>query len=502
MPKQDQFIFSERPFCGYGGGVGNGKSMSGIIKVYLHCMNNPGTFFLVGRRHATDLRNSTLKDWLQMMRGYGKWSAAINTFTFPNGSQVVFSHLDDLQSLTNMNLSGFWIDQAEEVPEEAFDYLVGRCRRRKGLTGAPITERPKIITFNPNGHDWIWRRFHKHIDADGKPLANVDDYELVMATTLENQDNLPEDYLKSILSAPEEWKKRFVEGSFDVYAGQIFHEFNKQIHVVPHDKQFAIPATWERFRAIDHGQNNPTACLFCAVDFDGNMWVYQEYSRPSDTVSNHIRYIKDKSLVPTTGGQMIPDDYTYTVIDPSTHAKTREKDGYRFSVADEYLEAGIPTVKGQNDVIAGINRMKEYLKVDPERFHPLNRDVEGEPLKGSPRLFIFARCDSLIAEMENYRWKQLKYGADSNNPEAPVKKDDHSVDALRYAIMSRPATPREAVSYDPRIWSNPLELARLASRQNKTVDDLRSERFRQTGTIRTSEAGISHGGSISHDDRL
>lgn len=71
MPKQSIFIASEKQFCGYGGGVGNGKSMSGIIKVYQHCMDQPGAFFLIGRKHATDLRNSTLKDFLQMMRGYG-----------------------------------------------------------------------------------------------------------------------------------------------------------------------------------------------------------------------------------------------------------------------------------------------------------------------------------------------------------------------------------------------------------------------------------------------
>jgi hypothetical protein len=31
-----------------------------------------------------------------------------------------------------------------------------------------------------------------------------------------------------------------------------------------------------------------------------------------------------------------------------------------------------------------------------------------------------------------------------NEPEEPVKKDDHAVDSLRYMTMTRPATPQKA----------------------------------------------------------
>lgn len=491
MAKQDKFIFSEKQFCGYGGGVGNGKSMSGIIKVFNHCMEQPGAFFLIGRRHATDLRNSTLKDFLQMMRGYGRWMEQAKTFKFPNGSEVVFSHLDDLQSLTNMNLSGFWIDQAEECPEEAFDYLIGRCRRQKGLTGGMITSRPKMITFNPNGHDWIWRRFHEHIDLDGKVLGNVEDYELVMATTLENRENLPEDYLKSILANPEEWRKRFVDGSFDTKAGRIFDDFNKQIHVIPYAKQFAIPPEWIKIRSIDHGQTNPTACLWGAIDFDQNIWVYQEYYKPKGTVSEHVRNILDRSQSMGPQG-MEPDKYSYTVIDPSTHMKNREKDGYRYSVADEYMDAGIPTINGQNSVEAGIARVREYLKVDPERWHPLATNHLGEAVKGSPKVFIFEACEWLIKELPEYQWKPLNYKqiGMANNPEQPVKSFDHAVDAFRYMIMSRPVEPQHLSQIDHNIWKDPIQLQMYARRNGLTVDDLVAQRFRTEGHIRHREGGI------------
>lgn len=737
--KQDSFIFDEHRFTAYIGGFGNGKTLAGSIKAYNHCMQEDA-FFLIGRRHATDLSDSTQRDFLNMFGHMGKFSPKNGSFKFyKNGkqlSEVIFRHLDDLQSLTNMNLSGFWIDQSEEVSEDVFDFLVGRIRR-------PVKRREGFITANPNGHDWLWRRFLKKIGKDGKELPNASDYFLVTASTLENRSNLPEDYIKGLLSQPQEYVKRFVEGSFDVFAGQIFDEFNPHIHVLP--QPFQIPNTWERFRAIDHGQNNPTSCHWYAVDFDGNIfcvgpktkiltsdlrhidadtvkvgdslmgfdenvpptkkrrwkeaivekvtkvkkpsykitlddgtevicssdhqWLtetggtrkqwrtveeikdnwslfritdvweddntygggylaaafdgegclitnnrgtlamnlaqkdngllttvkqeldqrnirygeyqslsedrpgydvctiavtrkkdilkllgstrpkrllpkfhmdnmvgfsafahpkiikkeflgeteviaiqtstrtyiaeglashncYQEYYREKDVVSNHVARINEMSRIRTTSGDFLQDTYAYTVIDPSTHAKTLEKNGYRFSVADEYMDAGIPTIAAQNDVIAGINRVKEYLRIDPTRYHAFLKDVDGDPIMGAPRLYIFPQCTNLIEEIGQYKWKSYT-GMSLGSPErddikeAPVKRKDHAVDDLRYAIMSRPQAPLHGQQIQEWVLANPIELARRAQQAGMTVDDFRAQRYNRT-MIRHSESGIKH----------
>lgn len=404
-------------------------------------------------------------------------------------SEVIFRHLDDLQSLTNMNLSGFWIDQAEEVSEDAYDFLIGRIRR-------PVKRREGFITFNPNGHDWIWRRFKKGVGSDGKQLPNITDYFLVMASTLENKENLPEDYLRGLLAQPKEWQKRFVQGSFDVFSGQIYDEFNPHIHVLP--QPFEIPQQFERFRAIDHGTatGHATCCLWFAVDFDSNIYIYQEYYREDEVVSKHVEMINKLSQVRNTKGDIMQDHYAYTVIDPSTHAKTKEKDGYRFSVADEYLDAGISTIAAQNDVRAGINRVKEYLKIDPTRYHPFLKDEEGEPRQGAPRLYIFPQCENLIEEIAQYRWKtysgKMLANVDRDDPkEAPVKRKDNAVDTLRYGIMSRPQSPSLMASMEPWVFENPMELARRAQQMGMTKEDLIMSRYNRT-RIKHSKSGIKH----------
>ena len=52
---------------------------------------------------------------------------------------------------------------------------------------------------------------------------------------------------------------------------------------------------------------------------------------------------------------------------------------------------------------------------------------------GRAKLFIFSSCTNLIREIKNYYW---------GNGDNPVKFDDHSLDELRYYIMSRPENTR------------------------------------------------------------
>ena len=79
-----------------------------------------------------------------------------------------------------------------------------------------------------------------------------------------------------------------------------------------------------------------------------------------------------------------------------------------------FYEGGINVnPKVNKDLFTGIQRVKSYLK----------------NAKGERKLFIFKNCVNLIREFKNYAW---------GSQDAPVKKDDHCLDELRYYIMSRP----------------------------------------------------------------
>ena len=77
----------------------------------------------------------------------------------------------------------------------------------------------------------------------------------------------------------------------------------------------------------------------------------------------------------------------------------------------------VPSKKGKGSVRAGINRVCERLAAD---------------VNGRPHLVVHDNASTrpLIREFESYRWDSKKTKRDQ--PDMPLKKDDHAMDAVRY----------------------------------------------------------------------
>jgi hypothetical protein len=68
--------------------------------------------------------------------------------------------------------------------------------------------------------------------------------------------------------------------------------------------------------------------------------------------------------------------------------------------------------------------------------------------------------------MRKYRWQSPKRG-ENDAPEKPVKRDDHLLDALRYALMSRPHVPEREVEADTRPF--PVRMAEQSINRKQKV---------------------------------
>ena len=263
LPKQSQFIFDNHKFACFAGGFGCGKTLAGCVKSLVLSQLMPNNFGLIGRLTYPELRDTTRRtffeycppDWYSQANG-GFFKEGENHLKLYNGSEVIFRHLDTIsrKELLSLNLGWFFIDQAEEISEEIFLILQSRLRLNK------VSRRYGFLACNMEGHNWIWHRF---VD----PVKRRLDTFLVESSTYDNVHN-PPDYVKTLeQNYPEEWVKRYVVGSWDVFEGQVFPEFDPQVHTVD---PFLIPNEWERVISIDHGLVNPTAALWGAIDFDGN----------------------------------------------------------------------------------------------------------------------------------------------------------------------------------------------------------------------------------------
>lgn len=220
--------------------------------------------------------------------------------------------------------------------------------------------------------------------------------------------------MKASMSQEELKSRQF--GEFIDSGGRVYSEFDENINVI---EPFDIPYDWQDKISIDPGLKNPLSCHWYAVDFDGNVYVVAEhYDRDKDIDyhSEKIHQISNSLHWHRNSNGMLEG-----LIDSAANQTTLAS---RKSVADLFYERNILVNTNVNkDVFSGIQRVKSYIK----------------NALGETKLFIFNTCKNLIREMKGYRW---------GKGDSPVKLDDHSMDELRYYIMSRPENkkPKQELS--------------------------------------------------------
>lgn len=393
-PQTQYWTATEADIC-LKGTWGCGKSLVALLKANEECEKHPNNLYLVIRKEWVDLRDSTLKDWEHAI---GR-KVIGNDVRYENGSVLMFRHGDDINALKNANLGGVLMVQAEEMTEEDFWFLRGRLRRKEGT-------RQLRLECNYDGKNWIYSLFN--IKKTGR---------LITTNTFDNQENLPPDYIPNLMKLPKKLQERHLYGSDQDMEGQVWDEFSESRHL---KDPFDIPKEWYRIVVLDHGVRNPTGVLWGAVDHDGNVFIYDEHYEREKPISYHSEQIKKRD------NQNVSD----WLADPSIFSRTQQKAGKIYSVADEYQDHDLYFQPANNSVLAGINRVNEYFKSD--------------------KLFIFKNCTNTLNEIGGYKWKRLKPGQEKNEPEEPVKHNDHLCDALRYLIMSRPEAPvqKTVISYE------------------------------------------------------
>ncbi len=425
LPKQQQFMSAALDGKGpayilYSGGVGSGKTLIGCVTVLTMAFLHSGDY-LICRLFNPELKLTTYKTFLEicpkeLIAEHRVADQIIKIRSIDGGtSNVIFRGLEEPDKHRSLNLNAAYIDEASQVSEEAFTLLQSRLRGKH--------YRKILCTTNPNGHSWLYRYWIKKDFGNDNAKRQ---FFSVHAPSVENV-HLPEGYVQNMLDSwSEERIKREVMGSWDAFQGQVYTEFERSKHVV---KPFKIPDEWTKFIGLDHGYRNPACAVWCAMDYDSNIYAYREFYHNEWIIEEIVRGRKDSGengLIQLNQGEKFDAIY----IDPSTRADRGKESDYT-----TYLES-IPKdwslVPANNEVAPGIDRIKQLLKPDQR--------------SGKPRMFIFDTCVNLVEQMAQYRYEELTPGQELNKniKESPVKKDDHAVDALRYAIMSRPEEPKVA----------------------------------------------------------
>lgn len=340
----------------------------------------------------------------------GKWETAFRSapgrmvLRFANGSEIRFASADKPKSLRGGNYHGALADEVAFWDHEAW-HMLRLAVRLKLPDGSPSRI---LAATTPNGMNWFYEQF---LDVAKLPRPEV------AFVGGANGGRLLPDPPPSTFDNPHTdptWRRQLLDmydgtdlGRQELYGevlsltGAVF----KGLSLVKHTRAgfedrggvWLTPDSADDIIAgLDLGAENPSALVVCARK-DDRWYVVAEAAAPcpdpqavADLIDRHVKVWKPHTIW---------TDRNF----PQTSNFLR-KAGY--AVKDVSKDPG--------SVLDGI---RELQRQQSQETIVIDREA----------------CPVLWKELTGYRWATAPDGTPLT-PERPVKRDDHTVDALRYAM--------------------------------------------------------------------
>ena len=395
------------------GSIRSGKTIGSLIRWGMFCAHGPrgGALVIIGRTRDTAWRNVILPMQDESIFGeaarevVGNYGAPTVTIM---GRTVYVLGAHDAKAekiLRGLTVAGAYVDELTVVSEEFFTQLLGRM----SVKGARL-----FGTTNPDspGH-WLKRKF---LDR----LAQLPDWRS-WHFVLDDNPSLDPEYVASIKREfTGLWYRRFILGEWVQAEGAVYDMWDPDRHVV---KVSQIP-DMERVLAlgVDYGTTNPTRGILLGLG-EQRLWALDEWAPAAGTdaqLSLGMRqWITGRNPEPWRSPEWV-------FVDPAAA-----------SFKLQLFTDGMSNVaNGANSVLPGIRTVASLFATD--------------------RLKVSEKCKHLIDQIPGYSWDPK---ATEKGHDAPIKRDDHEADALRYAVHT-----------SRTLWANDIPLL-SASLNGADTDD-------------------------------
>lgn len=372
----------------YFGGSSSGKSVFLATRTVLDCMQ--GRNILVLRNVARTLRGSCWNEIYKAvtrmgLTDYFAISKSDMTITCTqNNAQILFAGLDDVEKIKSLTpaqgaLTDIWMEEATETAYEDYKQLDKRLR------GASRHTKRLTLSFNPvyKTH-WIYREFFGIWD-DAKTYAESDTVSILKTTYKDNRFLTADDRAALENEKDPYFREVYTLGNWGVLGDVIFRNWRVE------DLQPIAAAYPLRYYGLDFGfSSDPCGAVDVALDKKKKkIYVFAElYER------GLINTMLADRLKNFCGHRPITCDSA----DPKSITEIRNLG----------INA-IATKKGADSVVHGIQWLQGY------------------------EIVVDQRCQSMRNELALYQWRKDK---DGNSLAVPEDKNNHLIDALRYALES------------------------------------------------------------------
>ena len=327
----------------------------------------------------------------------------------------------------SMYLEFPWRTRLEVRSAQHPDSLVG-----EGLDGAILAEaakhkqetwerfvRPALadkrgwadFTTTPEGQNWVYSMWQYGQNPD------IPEYDSWRFPSWKNTAVYPggrqdSEILLLERTTPHDWFMQEIAADFTAFVGKIYSEWQEENHV----KKIEYNPAWPNYIAFDWGYVNPLAAIEFQVSPDDTIHVWREHYVAYKTLDEHFEAMRGREQ---PEGYRI--DMTYgDAADPEAVQRVNQKFApcIADSAAKENWREGVDVVKG-------------FLKDRPTGDFD---DYGAEIMR--PGFYVDHSCVNTIREFGSYKGKSSTAGRQPTDPQdKAVKKDDHAMDAIRYALM-------------------------------------------------------------------
>jgi phage terminase large subunit len=360
--------------------VGSGKTYSICLRALKLIQEHPGIFGLIGAQTYPLLRDTTLREFINIcptgiIKSYNKTEQHFIFHTHKPGvySEIIFRAFDDPNKLKSLNLGFAGIEEMTDTTEDIFKMLRTRMRQ---------LDMPGCIfgATNPgNFGNWVYKNFIE------SPIENS---EIIYSVSADNVF-LPKEYLfdlKEIKKSNPQYYERMVMGKWGALEGLIYnHPMDNRVDKLPSKNKI------DRWIAgLDFGFNHPTALIIAGVRED-IYYIYDEMYERNLTSMEIVEIVKSKMI-----------EYDIDII---------YCDSARPEIIEDLRREGIPAEPAIKDVFDGIMYVGGLIN--------------------NNKVIINNDCKYLLRELDSYIWD-----AKNTLKEVPIKANDDAADALRYMLYS------------------------------------------------------------------
>ncbi len=268
--KQQEFHRSKAKYRLFGGAAGPGKSKALLMEAILQAHDHARVNTLLLRRTFPELEASLLLYFRRDVPRelYKAYNDSKHVVTWWNGSTTRFGYCkseNDIYQYQGAEFLFIGIDELTLFTLKQWQFLTSRnrCPAAGSFPNMAGATNPGNV-----GHAWVKALWVDKVPApgmDGATEYDSADYDFISAKVWDNPIFAgDQNYVKTLRSLPVGMRRAFLDGDWNVFAGQYFDLFDPGKHV-ERAENLGMESWWPRWVSIDWGFEHPAAVYWHAA---------------------------------------------------------------------------------------------------------------------------------------------------------------------------------------------------------------------------------------------